>query len=90
MSEFDKLRDDAVQQGEQAAEQKFGMGGNQQGQDQGQGGQGGYDQGGQDQGQGGQGGYDQGGQDQGQGGQGGYDQGGQDQGGQGGDQQSGY
>jgi hypothetical protein len=38
VSEFDKLRDDAVQQGEHAAEQKLGMGGNQQGQDQGQGG----------------------------------------------------
>jgi hypothetical protein len=63
VSEFDKLRDDAVQQGEHAAEQKLGMGGNQQGQDQGQGNQGGYAQG-----QGGQGGCDQGGQDQGQGG----------------------
>ena len=77
MSEFDKLKDDAehyaqqhpqqVQEGEQDAEKKFGLGGGQQ------------DQGGQQQDQGGQsqGGYgqDQGGQDQ-------SDQYGQDQGGQ--------
>jgi hypothetical protein len=56
MSEFDKFRDEAVQQGEQDVEKKFGLGG---GQD-----QGGQSQGGQQQGQYGQ---DQGGQDQQQG-----------------------
>jgi hypothetical protein len=66
MSEFDKLKDDAeqyaqqhpqqVHEGEQDAEKKFGLGGQQQD-------QGGQDQGGQD--QGGQDGQDQGGQDPG-------------------------
>ena len=82
MSEFDKLKDDAeqygqqhpqqVQEGEQAAEKKFGLGGQQsQGSQQDQGG--GQDQYGQDQGgQQGQYGQDQGGQ---------QDQYGQDQGG---------
>jgi hypothetical protein len=37
VSEFDKLRDDAEQYGENAAEKKFGGGQDQGGQDQGQG-----------------------------------------------------
>ena len=93
MSEFDKLKDDAeqygqqhpqqVQEGEQDVEKKFGLGGGQQ-QDQGGQSQGGYgqDQSGQDQG----GQQDQYGQNQGGGQQ---DQYGQDQGGQD-QQQQGY
>jgi len=90
MSEFDKLKDDAeqygqqhpqqVQEGEQDAEKKFGLGGQQsQGSQQDQGGQ---DQYGQDQGgQQNQYGQDQGGQ---------QDQYGQDQGGDQQNQQQGY
>jgi hypothetical protein len=77
MSEFDKLKDDAeqygqqhpqqVQEGERDVEKKFGIGGGQPGQNQSQSQSGQQDQYGQDQDQGSQYGQDQGGQDQQQG-----------------------